>query len=196
MPYDVRLIGGQCSEICDECGFDGSLLSDVDLVRRYQDLPRQWDLLLSQGEEALLRRRPNPTIWCGFEYAHHIGVGLHWLADVLEGTATPAPAPPTDDPDHHDDPCREWARAMLVDHIEAGVSVLLPLARRHGPGEQLGPSAVSFGAFELDLGTALRHGVHDSEHHVLDVRRGLATLKLALGHSAVTEPGSSEERTS
>ena len=110
MPYDVRLIDGQCSEICDECGFDGSLLSDVEVVRRYQDLPRQWGLLLSQREEALLRQRPKPTIWCGFEYAHHIAVGLRWFADVLEGTATPAPAPPTDDPDRHEDPCREWSR--------------------------------------------------------------------------------------
>ena len=50
-------IDGQCCEICDECGFDGSLLRDVEVVRRYQDLPRRWDLLISQGEESLLRRR-------------------------------------------------------------------------------------------------------------------------------------------
>jgi hypothetical protein len=186
VPYDVRLIDGQCSEICDECGFDGSVLSDVEVVRRYQDLPRQWDLLLSQGEEALLRRRPKPTIWCGFEYAHHIAVGLRWFADVLEGTAAPAPAPPTDDPDRHDDPCREWTRALLIDHIETGLSALLPFAHRHEADQQPGQSAVSFGAFELSLAVALRHGVHDSEHHVLDVRRGVAALKLALGHSALT----------
>ena len=190
MPYDVRLIDGQCSEICDECGFDGILLSDVEVVRRYQDLPRQWDLLLSQGEGALLRRRPKPTIWCGFEYAHHIAVGLRWFAEVLEGTATPAPAPPTDDPDRHEDPCQEWTRAMVIDHIEAGVSAMLPFVRRHEAHEQPGPSAVSLGAFELSLGTAVRHGVHDSEHHVLDVRRGVAALKLELGHSALTEHGS------
>jgi len=191
VPYDVRLICGQCSEICDECGFDGSLLSDVEVVRRCQDLPRQWDLLLSQGEEALLRRRPKPTIWCGFEYAHHIGAGLRWLADMLQGTVTPAPAPPTDDPNGHEDPCREWTRAVVIEHIETGVSAVLPFARRHEAGERPGPSAVSFGAFELGLGTALRHGVHDSEHHVLDVRRGVAALKLTLGRGALTEHFSS-----
>jgi hypothetical protein len=181
------VIDGQCSEVCDECGFDGSLLSDVEVVTRYQDLPRQWDLLLGQGEEALLRRRPKPTIWCGFEYAHHIAVGLRWLADGLRGTATPAPAPPTDDPDRHEDLCQEWSRAVIIERIEAGVSAMLPFARRHEANEQPGPSAVSFGAFELTMRTALRHGVHDSEHHVLDVRRGVAALKLALGQSALTE---------
>ena len=190
MPYDVRLIDGQCSEICDECGFDGSLLSDVEVVRCYQDVPRQWGLLLSQREEALLRQRPKPTIWCGFEYAHHIAVGLRWFADVFEGKATPAPAPPTDDPDRHEDPCREWSHAMVIERIEAGVSAMLPFARRHEAGEEPAHSSVSFGAFELSLGTALRHGVHDSEHHLLDVRRGVAALKLTQGHSALTRLGS------
>ena len=101
---------------------------------------------------------------CGFEYAHHTAVGLRWFADVLEGTASPAPAPPTEDPDRHEDPCREWSRAMVIDHIEAGVSAMLPSVRRHEAGDQPGPSAVSFGAFELSRGTALRHGLHDSEH--------------------------------
>ena len=81
MAYDVRLIDGQCYEICDECGFDGSLLSDSDVVTRYQDLPRQWAVLLSQGEEVLLRQRPKPTTWRGFEYAHHFAL------DVRRGVA-------------------------------------------------------------------------------------------------------------
>jgi hypothetical protein len=189
VPYDVRLIDGQCSEICDECGFDGSLLSDADVVMRYQDLPRQWAVLLSQGEEVLLRQRPKPTSWCGFEYARHFAVGLRWLADILGGVATPAPAPPTDDPAGHGDLCREWSRVMLIERIDAGVSAMLPFACRHEAVRQPGANAVSFGAFELSLGTALRHGIHDSEHHVLDVRRGVAALKLALGQSALTVHG-------
>ena len=79
---------------------------------------------------------------------------------------------------------------MVIEHIEAGVSAMLPFARRHEAGEQPAHSAVSFGAFELSLGTALRHGVHDSEHHLFDVRRGVAALKLTQGHSALTRLGS------
>jgi hypothetical protein len=188
VPYDVRLIDGECTEICDECGFDGSLLSDFEVVRRYQNLARQWDLLLAQGEEAFLRRRPKPTIWCGFEYGQHVGAGLRWFADVLRGSATPAPAPPTDDPGRYEDPCREWSRAMIIDQIEAGVSFVLPFAGQE-LGEQPGPRAVSFGAFDLRLGTAVRHGVHDSEHHMLDVRRGVAALKLVRGRSALNQHG-------
>jgi hypothetical protein len=72
--------------------------------------------------------------------------------------------------------------------IEAGVSFVLPFAG-HELGEQPGPWAVSFGEFDLRLGTALRHGVHDSEHHMLDVRRGVAALKLVRGRSALNQHG-------
>jgi hypothetical protein len=187
LTYDVRSIDGHCSEVCDECGFDGGLLGHADVVRRYQDLPEEWAVLFRQREEALLRQRPKPGVWCGFEYAHHFAVGLRWLAGILEGSEAPAGAPPAADPANHGDDCHQWSGADVIDRIAEGASVILPYARRHQAGEQPTPGAVSFGAFDLSMAVALRHGVHDSEHHVLDVRRGVATLKLARGHSALKE---------
>ena len=82
-----------------------------------------------------------------------------------------------------------WSRAMLVGGISDGASAVLLSASVDEAGIMHGPEPISFGVFQLNLGTALRHGVHDSEHHVLDVRRGMATINLALGHSALREEG-------
>ena len=189
MVYDVRIIGGQHSEFCDECGFDGSLVQSEDLVSSYKDLAGQWSYLLSQYPETLLRQRPMPTVWCGFEYAHHLAVALRWFAGIIDGTTVAAPAPPTDDPTRHPDDCHDWSRAMLVGLISDGASAVLLSANVDEAGTVQAAEPISFGAFRLSLGTALRHGIHDSEHHVLDVRRGMATINLALGRSALREQG-------
>ena len=100
-----------------------------------------------------------------------------------------APAPPTDDPTRNPDDCHDWSRAMLVGLISDGASAVLLSANVDEAGTVHAAEPISFGAFRLSLGTALRHGIHDSEHHVLDVRRGMATINLALGRSALREQG-------
>jgi hypothetical protein len=185
--YDVRVIEGQDSEYCDECGFDGSLVQTEHIVGRYKALAEQWSCLIAKYPETLLRQRPTPGVWCGFEYANHFAIALHWLALVIDGTTAPVPAPPTDDPTRHPDNCLEWSPDMLMGCIRDGANAVLGSAYLDATETLRRAELISFGHFRLKVATALRHGLHDSEHHVLDVRRGMARINLTLGHSALRE---------
>lgn len=144
-------------ELCDECGFDARELNDSQdeqqrLDAAYADLERL-------ANHADFDRRPAPETWSAREYVDHCvevtTVILDWVGDL------------TDRGVRHElrdlAACRR-AVALLVPPLTESQRV----AVLHGQYQQ--PVTVEW---------LLRHLLHDAEHHVLDLRRGYATLAMA-----------------
>ena len=156
MTYTWHDIGGRAAELCSECGFDArELTGNHDEQHRldvaYAELQR-----LRDHPDA--DRRPAPDRWSAREYVDHCvevaEVILGWVED-LTGSA----------------------RHNIVDLVTCRDAIALlipPLAEDqramvlHGKYRQ--PVTVEW---------LLRHLLHDAEHHVLDLRRGYATLAMA-----------------
>ena len=143
-------------ELCDECGFDarelnGSRNEQQRLDTAYADLER----LRNHPDSD---RRPAPETWSAREYVDHCvevaTVILDWVGEL------------TDRGVRHElrdlASCRR-AVALLVPPLTEGQRD----AVLHGQYQQ--PVTVEW---------LLRHLLHDAEHHVLDLRRGYATLAM------------------
>ena len=157
MTYTWHAVEGRLAELCDECGFDARDLTDgrdetERLITAYADLER----LLAHPDAD---RRPEPETWSAREYVDHCvevcGALFEYVPQVL---GAPAPATPADLAG-----CRDLVTATvpsLTEDERAGVL--------HDVYQQ--PVTVEW---------VVRHLLHDTEHHVLDLRRGYAKLGMA-----------------
>lgn len=144
-------------ELCDECGFDArELTGNASEARRldagYAELERA-------GLHADADRRPAAETWSAVEYAEHCveiaDVMLRWVADLVGHAGDLAISDLAD--------CRRAVTALVPPLSDAQRGAVLR-------GEYRQPVTVEW---------LLRHLLHDLEHHVLDVRRGLAALARA-----------------
>jgi len=155
--YTWHEIEGRMAELCDECGFDArELTGGEDELRRLDAAYADLDRLLDHPDAEL---RPAPETWSAREYVDHV---IEVGADLLKWTASTAgvaePEPPVDLTG-----CRT-ACAFVVPGLTAEQRAqVLPDGYKQ-------PVSVEW---------LIRHLLHDTEHHVLDLRRGYAKLAMA-----------------
>lgn len=165
---------------CAACGFDGSRYTDAQLLAELRGLGPIWaDLLDDAG--GFLRVRPAPEVWSAMEYAVHSRGVFGFHAFGVEAALT------GEEPDfgHIENELLESATASAED-LAADPAVVAA-----GLGEQatlLADLAEAGGAHNWHLGLTvegnrsevrwlLEHALHDSVHHLDDVRRGLTRLQ-------------------
>jgi hypothetical protein len=167
-------------ERCEACGFDGGRYNDVSVLGELRALGPRWRLLLGSAG-SLLRVRPDAAVWSPLEYAAHSRdiTALHVFgveqALTLEEPAFPAIAA---------EDLIELAAASysdadpgaVVDALEGHADRLAQLAEDAGPVAW--SRGLSIGDDRSDVRRLLEHALHDSLHHVDDVERGLARLRL------------------
>jgi hypothetical protein len=155
--YTWHDIGGRMAELCDECGFDArELTGNAEEQQRidaaYADLER----LLDHSDAD---RRPAADTWSAREYVDHCvdvaEVILGWVADLTGGE--------TQEELGDLAVCRRAVAALVPPLTEAQRAAVL-----HGQYQQA-----------VTVEWLLRHLLHDTEHHVLDVRRGYASIAMA-----------------
>jgi hypothetical protein len=155
MTYGVRDIGGRRIELCDECGFDGrNARAEREGIRAAFAALHQLTTRTDAG------RRPAPQTWSAIEYAAHsaeVTGTLIQVASMALGRDEPA------------------APGNLQDAAAAAIAFADSLSA--------GDRKVQVPGFPFDVTVAgiVTHLLHDVEHHVLDVRKGLASLALAEG---------------
>lgn len=157
MTYTWHTVDGRMAELCDECGFDARELVDgADEAARLDAAYAALERMLDHPDAG---RRPAPETWSAREYVDHTvevsGVILEWVSTTAGGTP---PATPTDLAG-----CRR-----VVDEV---VPPLAP-AQRAAVLHDTYPHPVT-------VEWLVRHLLHDTEHHVLDLRRGYARLGMA-----------------
>jgi hypothetical protein len=166
------------TETCAQCGFDGAVYDSDALVRAVRALAPRWRHLLgSAGPE--LRQRPSPGVWSAIEYAaHSVDVtALHvWgVEQALSGTE---PALPPIDERFLDEVAATYGEAdpeQVASALAMETNLLASLAADAGPA--VWNRGLTIGDNRMDVRALLEHALHDSEHHLVDVERGLAYLR-------------------
>ena len=155
--YQWHAIDGRMVELCDECGFDArELAGGRDEARR---LWAAYDHLARRAERPDADRPPGPGVWSAREYVEHcVQVGGAILSMACEAAGRPAPEAPGDLAG-----CADLAERLVPSFDDRERAALLRGAYRQ----------------DVTVEWLVRHLLHDTEHHVLDVRRNGAAFAMA-----------------
>jgi hypothetical protein len=154
--YGWRREDGVTAEVCDECGFDS---------RRVRDLAGALRSVLAvigelQGDPEA-GRQPAPGTWSAAEYSAH---ALHVVAECIAESREAAGLSAIPDP-------ADVAGAIAA--VDAFFGELT--------GRRLDETTLEVPFGTLSARGNLLHALHDTEHHVLDIRRGYAGFALDRG---------------
>lgn len=182
--YRMLTVGSDFHEVCDECGFHGGTLDLAATVARIRALPDRWSEVMSQDEE-VIRARPEPDTWCAVEYAQHVIsaiAAIEWAAREFAAGHSPNwdelsedALPGAFEHDTHD--CGSYDIAETLEALGAVAGSMANFAESLTPDEQA-VVAVYAEDWVINTTAVLRHALHDAEHHVLDIRRGIARQQL------------------
>ena len=162
-------------ERCDECGFNGEEWSDAAAISAIAGLPTRFAKAVAGLRSDDLLRRPVDDQWSIAEYADHVRevlFGMRFLVDIA------VTQPGTDLGESPSSPFTSEPRQIDIDAalvaIEREVTSLLKSFSELSYSEWR--STVTLDGANVDLAWIVRHAVHDSTHHLLDMKR----LRLAL----------------
>jgi hypothetical protein len=164
-------------ELCDACGFDGARFDDAALLAALRSLGPSWRALLSKSGDGL-RTRPQPEVWSAIEYAAHSRdiTALHAFG-VEQALTIDEPSIPSIDNDLVDSVAGTYGDAdpdEVVDALETHANHLAELADTAGTANW--SRGFTIGDDRIEVRRLLEHALHDSQHHLDDVERGLASL--------------------
>ena len=123
--------------------------------------------------------------WCVIEYAAHtawVMRAIEWAARKFVNGESPDWSTSVPDPlgdataTNHN--CEGRTLDDTLQELDEAVMSLAAFANGLR-SEELTRTADYGGGLVLTTGAVLRHALHDAEHHVLDIRRGVARLLLA-----------------
>jgi hypothetical protein len=182
--YRILSVGGDFHEICDECGFHGGTLDLSATVARIRTLPDRWSDVMSQDEERV-RARPEPDTWCAVEYAQHVVnaiASIEWAARVFASGHSPDwdelsedSLPGAFEHDTHD--CDRFDLADTLASLGVVAASMATYAESLTPDEQVMIATYVEGQV-INTTAVVRHALHDAEHHLLDIGRGIARQQL------------------
>jgi hypothetical protein len=164
-------------ERCEACGFDGGAYSDAALLDALRGLGERWRAQLADAGDRI-RTRPAPKTWSAVEYAAHSRdiTALHAYG-VEQAMTRDEPAYPAISDDLVDAAAAGYGDADpddVVEALAAGAERVARLAEEGGANQWT--RGLTVGESRSDVRRLLEHALHDSLHHLDDVRRGLATL--------------------
>jgi hypothetical protein len=165
-------------ERCEACGFDGEIYTDSALLEALRSLHDRWrQQLATAGAE--LRIRPAPDTWSAIEYAAHSRdiTALHAYGVEQALTQDEPIFPPIGD-DLADAAAVTYADADSDEVLQALGDAAERLVRlADHSGMDAWARGLTVGDSRSDVRRLLEHALHDSEHHLGDVERGLATVR-------------------
>jgi hypothetical protein len=170
-----RIDGVVNFERCDECGFNGAEWSDAAAISAIAGLPAQFANAVAGLRSDDLLRRPVDGQWSIAEYADHVREVLFGMRFLLDVAVT---QPGIDLGDSPSSPFEPEPRQIDIDAAFVGVeretsSLLKTFSELSPKGWH---SIVTLDGANVDPRWIVRHAVHDSTHHLLDMER----LRLAL----------------
>ena len=165
--------------VCPECGIDYDTISPADAAVAARSFPRRFAEQLDRvdGDESLLRRRPEPTVWSPLEYTAHVADGFDEMA-VVVARMRQENAPTIDfwDPDD-----RAEERRYNDQPLDAVLADLQANAARFAAAIEATSTAdldrmARFSWGDRDVLMMIRNGVHEGKHHLRDVELVLKRL--------------------
>ncbi len=166
-------------EQCAACDFDGSQYESAQLLDAIRDLGPQWiRLLLDAGDE--LRQRPAPETWSALEYAAHSRdvTALHVFGVEQALTVDEPTFPEIAGTELVQSASARYAAQdpdAVGGELESQAGKLADLAQESAPSSW--SRGITIGDSRSDVRGLLEHALHDSHHHLVDVKDGLAVLR-------------------
>ncbi len=167
---------------CPECGLDYESMPVAEAVGAIRGFARRYRApltrLLRGEDESVLRTRPAPDTWSALEYAAHV-------RDVFANYAGWVPLMLAEDNPTLEGMVPDEAVVARAYNRQIPVEVVTELADR---AEELATTfeGVPDGGWprtgirrgeERSVESLARHAVHEGSHHLLDIGRGLRTVR-------------------
>ena len=168
---------------CPECGFDYESLAPADIPAAIRAFARRFRAPLTRflpGEDgdALVRRRPSPSTWSALEYAAHVrdvfGNYGRWIRQTLAEDRPVLEGPGPDELaaggryNDQDPVAVADALAANAEGLAAAVEAV--------PDDGWDRVGLRRGE-ERSVLFSSRRAVHEGNHHLLDIGRGLRALR-------------------
>ncbi|MGH9225949.1 MAG: DinB family protein [Acidimicrobiales bacterium] len=171
------------TDACEECGFDLESVGPAEAVAALRAFGRRYRAPLTRflpGEDgsAVVRARPAPDVWSALEYAAHVRDVFDWYAARVERTL--AEDRPVFDVVNHEEAAvqhryNEQDPATVADELAANADRLATVFEGV-PDEAWDRFGITRGQ-ERSILSHARRGVHEGNHHLLDIGRGLRTVR-------------------
>jgi len=169
---------------CGECGFVYSSVGVADGIEKLRSLPRRYRAPLTRflpGEDgdAVVRARPAPETWSALEYAAHMrDVVMLWgwsLNEVLKNDNPVIPVPSTEDLDKVSADYARLDPGEVADQLAANVERMAAKAEAAPPDAWARTG--DFGGDTISALDIVRKVLHEGNHHLLDIGRGLRAVR-------------------
>ena len=168
---------------CDECGFSEESVSPADVVAALRKFGRRYRAPLTRflpGEDgdSLLRQRPAPGVWSALEYAAHVRDVFGWYDERVQRSLV-EDRPSFDGPSHEE--VAEAERYNEQDPIAVADALAANAERLADTFESVPDDGwdrvhLRWGEERTVLLVA-RRAVHEGNHHLLDIGRGLRKVR-------------------
>jgi S-DNA-T family DNA segregation ATPase FtsK/SpoIIIE len=171
--------------VCPECGLDYGTLHPPFAINTIKSFPRRYKEALApasptEDTDKVLRTRPAEGVWSAMEYTVHVADSYEPFAQVVKRMYT------EDNPDLSNafedenelvvrDKYNEQDKDEVLARLATNADHLVEEASKvdaHG-WTRMG----SFGWGNRDLLTMLQNAVHEGVHHLMDIERGLKTVR-------------------
>lgn len=169
---------------CAECGLDYGVLAHHQIVGRLRVLPRRYRDAFGRFEpdedrEALLRQRPEPSVWSALEYTAHAGDMLDLLSPAIQlMEVQDVPKVYFFDPEEQAEEMEynAWSTVEVLGRMETACADLSAVIEWVNADQWLRRGVFPWG--EQDVRTSALQAVHEGHHHLYDVERVLAAVRL------------------
>ena len=169
---------------CPECGLDYENMPVEEAVAVIRDFGRRYRApltrLLPGEDEAVLRARPAPDTWSALEYTCHVrdifGFSEVWIRQTLADDR-PELKGPTNDEAARTSMYSEADVMAAAEGVETRASALAATLERV-PADGWDRVGIRDGEERSVIFTA-RRAVHEGNHHLLDIGRGLRAVRAA-----------------
>lgn len=172
---------------CEECGFTFADVGAADAPAAIRAFARRYRAPLTRflpGEDgdALLRTRPEPATWSALEYAAHVRDVFanydRWVRQILaeDGPVLTGPGP---DDQAAEGRYNDSDPVAVADALAANAEALATTFESV-PGDGWDRAGTRRRADFEEERSVIRHArlaVHEGNHHLLDIGRGLRTVR-------------------
>ena len=166
--------------VCPECGLDYDTIAPSDAKVAIRSFGRRYRAALAEGldddgDEAILRRRPQPDVWSALEYAAHVadilGASATWIDDMRKRDRPTLSSP--DDSNFSRAEAGSATPAEILDNLGTAADAVASNLDRTDEWHR----TAEFPWGERDVLTTTRNAVHEGSHHLRDVTRVLDQVR-------------------
>jgi len=170
---------------CDECGYSDESVTAADAIAAVRKFGKRYRAPLTRflpGEDGdkVLRQRPAPGVWSALEYAAHVRDVFGWYDERVRASLA-EDRPVFESPSHEEvaeaERYNEQDPVAVVDALAANADRLADTLEAV-PDDGWDRVHVRWGQ-ERSVLLVARRAVHEGNHHLLDIGRGLRKVREA-----------------